>query len=82
MRACACLHANLRSRRYTAVELLQPPPSTQALPPHRLLMPIHAVQLKHVLCQVHTDSNNLHLGFLLIPDWCKNDITSLALDAD
>jgi hypothetical protein len=81
VRSCTRLHTDLRSRRYKAVKFLQPLPSAQALLPHRLVTPIYAVKLKYVLCQVHADTLNLHLGFLLILTGA-NDITSLALDAD
>ena len=43
------------------LQLLQPLPSAQAALPYRVVVSIHPVQLKHVLCQVHADSNNLHL---------------------
>jgi hypothetical protein len=51
------------------LKFLQPLASPEAPPPHHLLLLVHAVYLKHVLCQINANALNLHLGFLLIPDW-------------
>jgi hypothetical protein len=69
VRACARLHPNLGSRRHTPLQLPQPLPPAQLPLPYRLVVPIDPVQLKHILCHVHANSHNLHLGFLLTPDW-------------
>ena len=37
--------------------------------PHRLLFAIHTVYMENVLCQIHSNANNLHLGLLLSGDW-------------
>jgi hypothetical protein len=59
------LKADLGSRWDMALQLRQPSASAEALLPHSVFLGIHAVYLKHILCQINADSNNLHVGLLL-----------------
>ena len=56
-------HANLASSQRAKVG--QHVSTLQFLLENGLLKAIHAVELKHVLCNIHPNSANLHLGLLL-----------------
>ena len=54
-----------------AFEKLQQLTSAKAPVQYRLIKPIHPVQLKHVLCNIHPNSAKIHLGFLPFVTWKK-----------
>ena len=69
MRATTRLHANLAAGLDRLEQHLHPVLSGEPPAPERLLFPVYAVDLKHVLCQINPNANKLHGGPLLIFDW-------------
>jgi hypothetical protein len=48
---------------------LEPVLPRKLSPPHRFLVPVYAMDLEDVLCQIYPDANKLHGGLLLPIDW-------------
>ena len=63
VRATTGFHGNLADGERAEVSKHVGP--LQLLPENNLFVTINAVQLKHVLCNIHPNSANLHLGLLL-----------------
>ena len=60
------LHPHLRTRGEVLAQRIEPLASPQLRPPPGLIVAVHRMYLKNGLRNIHTGSDKLHLGLLLI----------------